>query len=154
MVIVNSTPILGLQGIGRLELLQEVFGEITIPEAVRREVTVKNAHILDDYVWIHIAQITNHSMKESFTSALHDGEVEVIILAKEHNAKLVILDDKLARQHARYLGLDVIGTVGVLLRAKRMGIISEVRPLLDSLIQTDFYLSDAIYSEALRLSEE
>ena len=153
-MIVNSTPILALHEIGRLEILQELFGDITIPDAVRREVTVKDTHTLDGYGWVRVAQIADSAMKELFTSALHDGEVEVILLAKEHNAKLVILDDKLARRHAKYLGLTVTGTAGVLLLAKNKGIIEAVKPLLDDLIRCDFYISDSVYREVLCFAGE
>jgi predicted nucleic acid-binding protein len=154
MVIVNSTPILALHEIGRLEILQEIFGGITIPDAVRREVTAKDNHTLDGYDWIRVAEIADTSAKKVFTSALHDGEVEAILLAMENKAELIILDDKLARSHAKRLGLTVTGTAGVLLRAKSDGIIKEVAPVLNDIIQTDFYISDALYRNILRLAGE
>ena len=89
-VIVNSTPIIALQGIGRLGILKELYSETIIPEAVRDEISIKNARVLDDYNWIQIKPISNIAAKEVFVSSLHDGEVEVMILAKELNADLVI----------------------------------------------------------------
>jgi len=117
-VIVNSTPIIALLEIGRLGILKELYSEIIIPEAVRDEISIKNAQVLDDYIWIQIKPITNIAAKQVFVSYLHDGEVEVMVLAKELNADLVIIDDGLARRHAKYLGLTITGTIGVLLRAK------------------------------------
>ena len=154
IVVVNSTPILALHAIGRLEILKELYGEILIPDAVRREVTVKDSRTLDGYAWIRVAQIDNLTAKELFTSALHNGEVEVMLLAKERNADIVIMDDRLARRHAKYFKLTVTGTVGVLLRAKSNGIIETVKPILDDLIQCGFYLSDDVYRELLRLASE
>jgi predicted nucleic acid-binding protein len=154
MVIVNSAPILALHEIGRLGILKEVFGEIVIPDAVRREVTVKDANTLEGYEWIHVALVADSAMKGLFTSALHDGEVEVILLAKEYNESLVVLDDKLARRHAKYLGLTVTGTAGVLVLAKSKGIIGAVKPVLDELIKTGLFISDDIYREVLRLASE
>jgi predicted nucleic acid-binding protein len=153
-VIVNSTPIIALADIGRLELLRSLYGEIIIPGAVRDEVTVKDSRRLEGHDWIRVMEITNTAAREMFTSALHDGEVEVMLLAKETGADLVIIDDGLARRHAKYLGLKVTGTIGVLLRAKSTGIIKEVAPVLDSLIQNDFYISDEVYKEALRFAGE
>ena len=153
-VVVNSTPIIALLEIGRLDILRDLYGEIVIPKAVCDEVTVKSARRLDGCDWIRVMTISNLAAKEMFTSALHDGEVETMLLAKEIEADLVIMDDGLARRHAKYIGLTVTGTVGVLLRAKSSGVINEVRPVLDSLIQNGFYISDNIYSEVIRLAGE
>jgi predicted nucleic acid-binding protein len=154
IVIVNSTPILALHEIGRLEILKELYTEIIIPDAVRREVTVKDANTLGGSAWIHVAPITNLTAKELFTTSLHDGEVEVMLLAKERGADLVVIDDGLARRHAKYLKLTVTGTVGVLLRAKGSGVIKAVKPILDDLIACGFYLSNDVYKEVLRLAAE
>jgi len=153
-VIVNASPILSLHEIGLLEIMKELYGEITIPEAVRREVTARDSHTLDGYAWIRVAEISSIAAKELFTSALHDGEVEVILLAKERNADLVVIDDGLARRHAQYLKLNVTGTVGVLLRAKNSGSIKEIKPILDKLIQNGLFLSDDVYRDVLRLASE
>ena len=134
--------------------MKDLYGEIIIPNAVRDEVTVKNTQCLDGHDWVRATAITNFAVKEMFTSALHDGEVEVILLAKEVDAALVIMDDGLARRHAKYLGLTVTGTVGVLLRAKSAGIITELTPILDNLIQNNFYISDNLYCEVLSIAGE
>lgn len=67
---------------------------------------------------------------------------------------LVILDDKKARRIAQQMGLRVIGTIGVLLRAKQQGLLAEIRPFIDVLQQADFRISDSLYEEALRLAGE
>ncbi len=154
MVIVNSTPIIVLHTIGRLGILKELYGEVVIPNAVRREVTVKDKHLLDSYDWIHTVDITNTAAKELYTGALHDGEVEVMLLAKERNANLIIMDDGLARRHAKYLNMTVTGTIGVLLRAKDNGLIDFIRPILEKLVQNGFYISDNIYRKVLDLAKE
>ena len=153
-VVVNSTPIIALSEIGRLGILKDLYGEIIIPNAVRNEVTAKDPRRLDGHDWVRDTAITNLAAKEMFTSALHDGEVEVMLLAKEVGAALVIIDDGLARRHAKYLGLTITGTIGVLLRAKSAGVITEVTPILDDLIKNEFYISDEVYREVLSLSGE
>jgi len=153
-VVVNSTPIIALSEIGRLRILKDLYGEIIIPNAVRDEVTVKAPRRLDGHDWIRVTAIANLAAKEMFTSALHEGEVEVMLLAKEVGAVLVIMDDGLARRHAKYLGLTITGTVGVLLRAKSAGIITEIAPVLDNLIQNEFYISDDVRREVLNLAGE
>jgi len=82
-VVVNSTPIIALSEIGRLGILKDLYGEIIIPNAVRNEVTAKNPRRLDGHDWVRVTAITNLAAKEMFTSALHDGEIEVMLLAKE-----------------------------------------------------------------------
>jgi predicted nucleic acid-binding protein len=67
---------------------------------------------------------------------------------------LLILDDKKARRVAQQLDLKVIGTVGMLLRGKRQGVISEIKPLIMALLQAYFRISERLVREALRLSEE
>ena len=154
IVIVNSTPIISLREIGLLDVLEKLYKTITIPEAVRKEVTVRNPKSLVGYDWIHVQQITNKTAKETFSSALHDGEVEVMLLAKEIGANLVIIDDGLARKHAKYLGLKITGTIGVLLRAKQDGIIKDLRPYLNEMIRYGFYVSENVYQEVVRLAGE
>ena len=153
-VVVNSTPIIALAEIDHLDILKQVYGEITIPVAVRDEVTIKDTQLLDGNDWIKVIPITNNTAKEMFTSALHDGEVEVMLLTKEINADLAIIDDGLARRHAKYLGITITGTLGVLLRAKDLGIVKEVCPILNDLIQTGFYISDDVRDEVLRIAGE
>ncbi len=77
-----------------------------------------------------------------------------IALALELSDVLLILDDKKARRVAQQMGMKVIGTVGMLLRAKRQGIIAEVKPLFIKLTEVNFRLSQGIIQEALRLSGE
>lgn len=147
-VIVNSTPLIILCGIGKLNILKEMYGEIIIPFAVYKEITVKVdsacVQIKTAGEWIHVEQIKDHSDKKMYKAKLHDGEVEVMILAQEQKADLVILDDNAAKKTAKYLGLSVTGTLGVLVKAKRKGIIKEVRPLLSEMKQNGFYISNAV----------
>jgi predicted nucleic acid-binding protein len=153
-VVVNSTPIIALLRVGRLEILRKLYSEITIPKAVRDEVVIKNSRALDNHGWIRVMAISNVAAKEAFISALHDGEVETMLLAKELNADLVIMDDALARRHAKYLELNITGTIGVLLRAKHDGVIDEIKPILDDLLKFGFYISDCVCRDVLRLAGE
>lgn len=123
-VIVNSTPIIVLCNIGLLDILKALYAEICIPEAVYREVTEKDdsaCQVLKTALnWIHVEKIANQSDKKMYKAKLHDGEVEVMILAQEGTADdLVVIDDNAAKKTAKYLGLKVTGTIGVLLKAKR-----------------------------------
>ncbi|KAB8318728.1 DUF3368 domain-containing protein [Tolypothrix campylonemoides VB511288] len=80
------------------------------------------------------------------------GEAEAIALAMELGDVFMILDDRNARRIAQQLGLKVIGTVGMLLRAKQKGVIAEVKPLLTALAQVDFHIAKPLVENALRLA--
>lgn len=148
-VIVNSTPLIVLCNIGKLDILKKLYGEITIPEAVFNEVTEKEdsaCQILKSSLdWIHVNKISNQSEKKMYKAKLHDGEVEVMILAQEmKGTDLVIIDDNAAKKTAKYLGLTVTGTMGVLLKAKKCGIISEIYPLLEEIKRNGFYIGRSL----------
>ena len=83
------------------------------------------------------------------------GEAEALALAIQLKADLVLLDEQTARYAAQYLNLRVMGVVGLLVRAKTIGLLSRIHPQLDALReQAGFYLSEAVYREALRLANE
>lgn len=82
---------------------------------------------------------------------LDAGEAEAIILASEINADLIILDEKLGRYYARNADLRVTGTIGVLIKAKTVGLISELKPLLNELTEKDVWISEKLKNEILKI---
>ncbi len=147
-VIVNSTPLIVLCKIGHLDLLKKLYHEIFIPSAVYHEVTALEdsacMQIKTAGEWVHVEQICAHTDKKMYKAKLHDGEVEVMILAQEQQADLVIIDDNAAKKTAKYLGLSVTGTLGVLIKAKQQGWIREIHPLLSELKRNSFYISSVL----------
>ena len=148
-VIVNSTPIIVLSNINRLDILKALYGQIIIPQAVFDEVTAKSDsacyQIANHSDWIIVEQIINFDQKRMYQTRLHAGEVEVMILAQQNpKADLIILDDNTAKKTAKFLGLTVTGTLGVLVKAKKDGIIKFVAPIIDDLINNGFYITDDI----------
>jgi predicted nucleic acid-binding protein len=143
----NSTCLIALERIGQRELLPRVFPTVYAPAAVREEVGVA-------IPWLTSNEVSNLSTGTVLKMQLGDGEAQAIALALEVPGVEVILDDKKARRIARQLGLRVIGTVGILLRAKRMGVVPAIRPLLQALQTAGFRLSPALLQEALRIAGE
>jgi len=159
IVIVNSTPIIALSSVGCLGLLKDLYGTVIIPHAVKYEIGVKGKSKAQNQLeisldWIQIKEINNVAQKQTFRTQLHDGEVEVIILGHELSADLLVIDDYNAREYAKYLDFKVIGTVGILLLAKSKGLIHEVKPLVDRLIENGIYISSRLYSEIMAIAVE
>jgi len=117
----NTSPIIFLSKINQLELLNKCFSNIFVPEAVLNE--------LIDYPtpeFINKSKISDHgkAFVTGSLGALHRGELEAIVLARELKADFIILDDHLARKKAQRMGIKIIGTLGVLLLACKKGFIS------------------------------
>ena len=138
VVIADSSCLIGLSKIGRLEVLRDLFGEVFIPQAVYHEVVEKGAGKAgSDSVrvakWIVCKSIDNQlAAKALHINHLRAGECEAMILAIESKADFVIIDDGNARKSALALELPVIGTVSILHKAAEKGFLND---LLDVLMQ-------------------
>ena len=87
-------------------------------------------------------------------SNLEKGEAEVLALAKELNADLLLLDEEKARKAAQLAGFEVMGIVGLLILAKDMGLIDAISPYIHDLERKNFRISQKIINEALKRSKE
>lgn len=147
-VVVNSTPLIALSKCGKLDILQVLFKEINIPEAVYNEICAKDDIVSQtvkmNLTWIHVQKIVHTEDKKMYRSRLHDGEVEVMILAQEINADLVLIDDYAARSTAKYLDLPLGGTLGVLITAKRHGLINSVSDTITEMEGHNIYYSEKL----------
>ena len=142
----NASPLIALGAIQRLDLLPALFETVLIPAAVSREI---RRSVTASPAWLHVEPLRAVLPGMVMRRALGDGEREAIALALEIHAGIVILDDLPARRIAQSAGLNVVGTVGVLLAAKRAGLIERIRPELDSLLATSFFLSPDLYDQLL-----
>jgi len=156
-VIANNTPLVALWAIGRLDILKSLFGEILIPPSVRDEflATEKEARskTLRDETWIRVVQIQNAKRTQAYVG-LDTGESEVLVLAEEQNASLVLIDEQKARRFAERLGLPLSGTLGILLLAKEEKIISTVAPLIRKIQQAGLYFHNDLMERVLKLAGE
>ena len=154
-VIANTTPLIALANIDRLELLRELYGTIIVPQAVIDEIIREPAkQRVRNAAWIKVEAIRDPSQKDIFRARLHAGEVEVIILAREQKADLVIIDDDAAKKTAKFLGLNVTGTLGILLKAKREGYLEKVEPIMNELILDGLFISDTVKRYVLKEAGE
>lgn len=112
-------------------------------------------NLKNHFDWIKVEKIRNPIQKKMYEAKLHDGEVEVMILAQEEpKADLVILDDNSAKKTAKFLELSVTGTLGVLVKAKQLNYIEKVKPLMDALIANGFFVTQNVYSMVLEQAGE
>src|SRR4030067_2521274 len=134
--VINTTPLISLAVINKISLLDELFENVYIPMAVFKEATRKGKKYttaIENWGKNKTVQIKDMKTKSALELTLDEGEAEVIILAQEIDADLVIIDEDKARKVARLNGLNVTGTIGILLDAKKKEKISELRPFLDRL---------------------
>jgi predicted nucleic acid-binding protein len=144
-VVADASPLVFLSKLGALALLEKCISHILVPKAVVEEI---RGVILPGFVKVQtVSQVGSASVQEALERRLHRGELEVTILAQESNADAVLMDDLLARRHAKRLRLLPIGTVGVLLLAHHRGYLSAqaVIDYLDELHnEHGMYLSDGV----------
>ena len=158
LVVVNTTPIIALSLIGELDLLRLLYGQVLAPPSVEAEVLAGGrggigASELQKASWLRINSLQDPN-RADLLADLDRGEAEVIALAQELNADLVIIDERLVRLHAKRLGLTLTGTLGVLLRAKQLGQVKAVAPLIARLRQGGIHLSDLVVTQVLALADE
>lgn len=146
----NSSPLIAFERLNRLDLLQSLTGTLLIPTAVQREVF--GAKALP--AWIVEQPITQALAQMAFSPRLGQGEREAIVLALEVGDCTLLLDDLAARRTAEALGIAVVGTVGLLVLAKRRGLLSAVKPSLDLLATYDFRISPQLYARILAEVDE
>lgn len=157
-VVSNTTPLLTLMGIGALELLQQLYGEVGIPQGVWEEIQQgKDKSIYQDVSqldWVQIQAVSNREALAYLHAELDKGEAETLVLAREIEARLVLIDEKAARRVADQLGLTYTGSLGVLLRAKAQGLIPAVKPLIDQMRSNGIWISDTLYTHILQQANE
>lgn len=159
IVISDTSPISNLATVGQLDLLQQVYGNVIIPETVYQEIINAGATepatlAIQNLEWIKKGSVNNLNLVMSLQAKLDPGEAEAIVLALELKADLLIVDERKGRKEATKLGIKITGTLGVLLKAKKLGLISSIKPILDDLINSGFWVSSEIYQQVLALVEE
>lgn len=161
MIVVSDTsPIINLAAIGRLDILATLYGQILIPDAVYMEIVLAGAGLpgADDVraaSWIETRSIADLTLASGLQLELDRGEAEAISLAVDTHADLLLMDERRGRKAAARIGVPVLGLLGVVVHAKRLGLLPAVRPILDALVsQAGFYIGDDLYRHVLTASGE
>lgn len=160
MIVSNTTPISNLLHLNQIKLLEMLFDHVYIPQAVADEV---NVAFHSSVSWqsvvnsgiIIIKEAVNDLLIRQMMPYLHRGEIEAITLGLENNAKLCLMDDRDGRDVALKNNLPVTGTLGILLKAKEMGHIYNVKTSMDTLrSESHFWISENMYIEVLKRAGE
>ena len=156
--VVNTSPLQYLFRIHRLELLKDLFEVVGVAEGVRAELEQGRSlgfqvPDLSQVPWVQVLATEPGPLPPEL-EGLGQGEAETIRIAKQQKAEWVVLDDWEARRAARKLGVQVIGTIGILAMAKEQGLITAVKPLLADLTGAGFWLSAKVQRDILELASE
>lgn len=157
-VVTNASPLIYLSILNRISLLDKLFSEVYLPEAVYREVVIqgrgqpgaKETQTALDEGWLRRMTVRNRTAVDGLLDELHLGEAEAIILARGLDIGRVILDDRAARSKANLMGLLVTGTIGILLLAREKGLAENIQEDLDRLKQHSFRISPDLYARLVR----
>jgi len=159
-IVSNTSPISNLAQIGQLDLIQQLYGVILIPNAVYEELLDERAGetvitAVQSATWLQIYSVQNQELVNELQNRINVGEAEAIALALELRATRLLIDERLGRQAATELGLNIIGILGILLLAKRQKLIVMVKPIMEDLIkQANFRISSQLYADVLNAADE
>ncbi|NEP50818.1 MAG: DUF3368 domain-containing protein [Moorea sp. SIO3C2] len=159
-IVSNTSPISNLARVGKLNLLQQLYGTVLIPIAVHQELLDHRAGkavitAVQLATWITVQSVQNQTVVSELRNRLNVGEAEAIALAMEMKATHLLIDERLGRQAATDLGLRIIGVLGILLTAKGQGMVPAIKPIMDDLInQAGFRVSSKLYAEVLKTAHE
>ena len=158
-VVSNSSPLINLARIERFELLQHFYGEIVISPAVYDEVVTRGnerdgSQDVRAAKWIRQQSPQDQLAVDALAADLDRGEASAIILARELNAKCLLIDEIRGRRIAMSLGISVVGTIGILARAKRENIIANVKDELDRLRLRGTWIHPRLYQDVLLMVGE
>jgi predicted nucleic acid-binding protein len=161
MIVVSDTsPIRGLLAIGKTDLLQLLFTEIIIPGAVEAELKKivalqKEVKEFLESAWVKVKAVNHSESYLELRKILDEGESEAIALALLLHAHLLLMDENKGRTIAKQKGLEPLGLIGVLLRAKKLGLLAAVKPSLDELRNVHgFWLEQSFYESILAAANE
>ena len=154
----NTSPLLYLYRIGGIEWLPKLFDEVWTPEAVKNELQAGKSKGYDvpdpdDYSWLKVVN-PKSTPSEWLALDLGTGEIAAMALAFENRDRVVLLDDMLARRTAQVAGLQVWGTLKVLLEAKSQGLIDKVEPYVTKLSESGMWVSAEVKQRILKLAGE
>ena len=157
LIVSDASPIIALAVCNKLDLLDRLFDNICIPQAVFNELAIPDKPKARDIIeWARdkVFPVKNPSVITALSMSLDAGESEAMALYWESKADFLLIDEKRGRIIALRNGIKTIGTVGILLSSKQKGLITSVKPLLELLMNNGFRISDILYQQILERAGE
>jgi predicted nucleic acid-binding protein len=156
--ITNTSPVLYLYRIEAIQWLPKLFEEVWTPEAVKNELLAGRNKGYDvpnpeDYPWLTIVDPKSRP-SEWLALDLGTGEIAAMALALENPSHVILLDDGLARRTAQVAGLQVWGSLKVLLEAKSQGLVEQIAPYITNLSEAGMWVSTELKQRILALAGE
>ena len=153
MIIGDSSALIALCVVDKLELLEKLYDNLFVPQAVYDEVTEvgkAQSDKLKQFLQSRVKVVDLNLTK----LGLGIGELEAITLYKELDADVLLIDDNRAKKYAVLNDVRVIGSLGILIKAKENGYIEKVKPLLEKIMKSEVYISDKLVSKVLDICNE
>lgn len=153
IVVSDSGPLIVLAKLGMISLLQEMFGKVILPEEVWKEVVERGqgkpgSDMIAKAKWIEVRKVEELSV-DVLCREIEKGEAEAIVLAKRINADLLLIDEKIPRQIAKSIGLDVVGSLGLIQMAISKGMLKEdFDKIIQKMRRHGVWISDEIIEQA------
>ena len=149
VIIADSSCLIILANIGLLNILNDLYGEIIITPQVRKEF---NDNLPD---WIKVVEAKDKSLMQTLSISLDIGEASSITLCMEQkNETLLIIDERKGRKVAKELGISIIGTIGIILKAKEEGKIKSLIVIIEKLESSDFRMSKQLKDVLLKYAKD
>lgn len=154
----DASTLIALARIGKFDLLRQVLGKIYIPEAVFEEVVVKGkekpgSKETTEAKYIERVAVKDRLAVDLLLSSHGLGEAEAIVLAKEMKADILYLDERKASATAQISGIEVRGTLDIIITAYKMGLLKDIKSVLDELKNKKFWLDNETYDEVIKKLE-
>lgn len=157
-VISDSTPLIALSKVKQINVMERIFGHVSIPEAVWEEVVEEGKGLSGSEIknldWIKVEKVKDRNVLRALSDLFGKGEREVIGLAIESANPMVLIDEKAAKKKLNSLEIPVIGTLGILLIAKKKKFIKSIKEPMDKLSKSGFYIDNVLYNSVLELAGE
>jgi len=153
MIIGDSSALIALAVVDKLELLEQLYENLYVPQAVYDEVTQvgrPQSDRLKQFLQSRVKVVDLNLTK----LGLGRGELEAITLYKELDADVLLIDDNRAKKYAVLNGVKVIGSLGILIKAKEEGYIERVKPFLEDIMKSEVYISDKLIAKVLDICNE
>jgi len=156
ILVADASALIALATCNSLDLLEEIFGNVLVPEAVFDEVTAQDkphSARLQSYLKgkVRVVDMQHFIYLDAFADA---GETQAMLLYKEVTADYLLIDDRRGRKVAKINQIKTVGSMGVLLQAKRAGLITRVAPLIEQIAASPIFMSENLIQTVLELAGE